>query len=87
MAQVKEFVRKSNERIQKYEKDLEAIKNAMPLEEMMVEEFAYAYPTLALDPLNKPTLFPHDPVSQNTPEDIAYWRKQGIFGGPDKYHP
>lgn len=86
MAKVKSFVEGSNARIKQYEKDIEAIKNALPIMEMSEEEFAFAYPELALDPLNRPTIFPHTKEFQYSQDDIEYWRKKGFFHGPDRYH-
>lgn len=88
MSNVREFIKNSNERIKKYEKDLEIIRNYTPYEEMTEEEFAYAHPELALDSLNKPTNFPHTPEVQPDAEDLEFFRKRGFFAkGPDRYFP
>lgn len=76
----------SNERIKKYEKELVAIRNTIPYDEMTEEEFAYAHPDLQIDFLNKPTMFPHSPEVQITQEDLDLYRKCNLMHpGPDKY--
>ena len=87
LEKVDRFVRASNERIKKFEKDIEAIRAVPPYEEMTAEEFAYHHPNLALNPLEKPTFYPHTEEAQLTPELLAYHRKMGQVHGPDKYHP
>lgn len=36
---------------------------------MTLEDFKDAHPDLALDPLNRPTIFPHFPEYQPGPDD------------------
>lgn len=81
------FIQASNERIKKFEKDIEAIRAVPPYEEMTLEEFAYHHPNLALNPLEKPTFYPHNELSEIPPDLLAYHRKMGQMHGPDKYHP
>lgn len=87
MEKVNRFIQASNERIKKFQKEIEAIKAVAPYEQMTVEEYFHIYPNLALKPLTKPTLYPHTPEVQFTPEDLAYHRKMKQVHGPDEYHP
>lgn len=41
----------------------------IPISEMTMEDFAYYYPDVALDAINKPTYWPHDDESQPGPDD------------------
>lgn len=45
-------------------KEIEAIKSMLPFSEMTMEDFRDAYPEHALDPINKPTIWPHIPEVQ-----------------------
>ncbi len=81
-------MKNSNERIKKYEEELEAIRNAPSYDEVTEEEYAYMHPNLALDPLNRPTTFPHLPELQLTKEDRDFYRSRNImYKKPDKYFP
>ncbi|XP_023228615.1 ATP synthase subunit d, mitochondrial-like [Centruroides sculpturatus] len=55
---VEEFIKASNERIAKYQKELDSLKAIIPFEEMTMEDFYDAFPQYALNPKN-PTFWPH----------------------------
>lgn len=40
------------------------IASLIPYDQMTMEDFKDAYPDLALDPINKPTFWPHTPEDQ-----------------------
>lgn len=88
MSRVKVFIQLSNERIKKYEEELERIRNAMSYDEMSCEEYALAHPNFAVDALHKPTFWPHLPEFQHDKEDLSFFRTHGLFPqGPDEYYP
>jgi len=62
--EVQEFIVGSNQRIKEYQQKLAKWDSVMPYEQMTMEDFYEAHPELAIDPINKPTLWPHDPQSQ-----------------------
>lgn len=63
-ADIAKMKQESAERIANHEKELERIKSLLPYSQMTLEDFRDAHPDLALDPLNKPTFWPHEPEDQ-----------------------
>lgn len=47
-----------------FKKQLAHIAALIPYDQMTMEDFKDAYPDLALDPINKPTFWPHTPEEQ-----------------------
>ncbi|CAG9794084.1 unnamed protein product [Diatraea saccharalis] len=66
------FVAESNANIAKFEKEISATKALLPYDQMTMEDYRDAYPELALDPINKPTFWPHDEEEQ-----IGYVHPEG----------
>ncbi|KAJ9576997.1 hypothetical protein L9F63_006434 [Diploptera punctata] len=66
MKSVEEFVRSSNGRIAEYDAEATRLKGLIPYEQMTMEDFKDNF---ALDPLNKPTFWPHTPEEQLGYED------------------
>ncbi|XP_015595318.1 ATP synthase subunit d, mitochondrial [Cephus cinctus] len=71
---IKQFVQESNQRIEEYNTQISHLKSLIPFGQMTMEDFKDAYPEQALDPINNPTFWPHDPDSQlsaieNMPDD------------------
>ncbi|KAL4710381.1 hypothetical protein ACJJTC_012408 [Scirpophaga incertulas] len=58
------FVQASNANIAKYEKEISTTKAQLSFDEMTMEDFKDAYPDQAIDPINKPTFWPHNPEEQ-----------------------
>ncbi|CAG9088732.1 hypothetical protein JYU34_020973 [Plutella xylostella] len=58
------FIAESNNHIANYEKEIAVTKALLPYDQMTMEDFRDAYPEEALDPLNKPTFWPHDAEEQ-----------------------
>uniref|UniRef100_A0A6B2E5X2 ATP synthase subunit d, mitochondrial n=1 Tax=Phlebotomus kandelakii TaxID=1109342 RepID=A0A6B2E5X2_9DIPT len=58
------FKQQSEERIAEYQKEIAHLKSLLPFDQMTMEDFKDAYPDLAIDPLNKPTFWPHNPEEQ-----------------------
>lgn len=61
---IQKFKQESEKRIAEHKKELERIKALLPYDQMTLEDFKDAHPELALDPINKPTFWPHDPEDQ-----------------------
>lgn len=59
-ADIVNFKKESEERIVQHKAEVERIKGLLPYGQMTMEDFKDAHPELALDPLNKPTFWPHD---------------------------
>ncbi|XP_023037869.1 myb-like protein V isoform X2 [Drosophila willistoni] len=62
--QVEQYKKESNERIKCLEDELKFLGELKPYQEMTMEEFCYAKPSLAPDFINKPTFWPHTPEEQ-----------------------
>ncbi|XP_055690830.1 ATP synthase subunit d, mitochondrial [Lutzomyia longipalpis] len=74
--EIQEFVRQSEERIAEYQKQIAHLKSLLPFDQMTMEDFRDSYPELALDPLNKPTFWPHNPEEQ-----LGYKKENPTSGG------
>ncbi|KPJ16587.1 ATP synthase subunit d, mitochondrial [Papilio machaon] len=61
---IDQFVQQSNANIANFEKQVAEIKALLPYDQMTMEDFRDAYPELALDPINRPTYWPHNPEEQ-----------------------
>ncbi|XP_041987462.1 ATP synthase subunit d, mitochondrial-like [Aricia agestis] len=61
---IEAFVAESNASIAKYQKEIAATNAMLPYDQMTMEDFRDAHPELALDPINKPTFWPHDEEEQ-----------------------
>ncbi|CAG9808966.1 unnamed protein product [Chironomus riparius] len=58
------FKNESNGRIAKHEASINHLKSLLPFNQMTMEDFAEAFPDQAMDPINKPTFWPHDAAEQ-----------------------
>lgn len=58
------FKTASAQRIKGCKAEIERINSLIPYEHMTLEDFAHAHPESAVDPLNKPTFWPHNPEEQ-----------------------
>ncbi|KOB76246.1 H+ transporting ATP synthase subunit d [Operophtera brumata] len=61
---IEAFVNESNASIATYQKQISETKALLPFDQMTMEDVRDSYPELALDPLNKPTFWPHTPDEQ-----------------------
>ncbi|KAJ8979850.1 hypothetical protein NQ317_006314 [Molorchus minor] len=61
---VDKFKSESNSRIAEYKKQLAHIASLIPYDQMTMEDYRDAYPEDALDPINRPTFWPHTPEEQ-----------------------
>lgn len=66
--EIQEFVKASEARIADYQKEIDHLKSLLPFDQMTLEDFRDAFPEQALDPINKPTFWPHDPNDQGEDE-------------------
>ncbi|EFA01349.1 ATP synthase subunit d, mitochondrial [Tribolium castaneum] len=69
--EIEKFKRESSARISQYEKQLAHLTSLIPFDKMTMEDFRDAYPEQALDPINRPTFWPHGPEDQPGPHDEA----------------
>lgn len=56
---IKQFMIESNEIIEKHTKEVDRLKGLLKYSQMTMEDFRDAHPDLALDPINRPTIYPH----------------------------
>lgn len=61
--EIKAFIAQSNSRIGELEKQIQHLKSMLPFEQMTMEDFKDAYPDQAIDPINNPTFWPHEPLT------------------------
>ncbi|XP_056636216.1 ATP synthase subunit d, mitochondrial [Diorhabda carinulata] len=61
---IEKFKSESNTRIAEYKKQLAHIASLIPYDQMTMEDYRDAYPEDALDPINRPTFWPHTPEEQ-----------------------
>lgn len=48
----------------RYKKELAHLESLIPYEDMTLEEFKDAHPEIAVDPINKPSFWPHTEEAQ-----------------------
>lgn len=63
-SEIAAFKKASEERISKHKAEADRINALLPYGQMTMEDFRDAHPELALDPINKPTYWPHIPDIQ-----------------------
>ncbi|XP_061394509.1 ATP synthase subunit d, mitochondrial [Musca vetustissima] len=63
-AEVDSFKKSSEQRIAQLQKEIDHLKSLLPFEQMTMEDYRDAFPDLALDPVNRPTFWPHTPEEQ-----------------------
>lgn len=62
--EIDEFKKASSDRIATLEKEIAHLNSVLPYAQMTMEDFADAFPDQAIDPINKPTFWPHDAAEQ-----------------------
>lgn len=80
-SEVEAFKKESQQRIAEHQKEIERIKALLPYNQMTLEDYRNSYPDLAMDPINRPTFWPHFPEDQ-----IGYEEKAGIAPPPKEEH-
>lgn len=63
-SEIESFKSASQARIVAHQKSIDHLKSLLPFDQMTMEDYRDAYPELALDPINKPTFWPHTPEEQ-----------------------
>lgn len=61
---IAKYIKESEARIAGYQQELAHLNSLLPFSQMTMEDFKDSYPELALDPINKPTFWPHTPEEQ-----------------------
>lgn len=61
---IAKFKKESEARIECHQKELAHLKSLLPFSQMTMEDYKDAYPEQALDPINRPTFWPHTPEEQ-----------------------
>ncbi|KAJ8924874.1 hypothetical protein NQ315_001029 [Exocentrus adspersus] len=61
---IQKFKTESNARITEYKKQLAHLAGLIPYDQMTMEDYRDAFPEDALDPINRPTFWPHTPEEQ-----------------------
>lgn len=80
-ADVDAFIKGSQQRIAEHEKEIKRLKALLPFNQMTMEDYRDSYPELALDPINRPSFWPHTPEEQ-----LGYEEKAGIPPPPKEEH-
>lgn len=62
--EIEQFKSASAARIVAHQKAIDHLKSLLPFDQMTMEDYRDAYPDLALDPINRPTFWPHTPEEQ-----------------------
>uniref|UniRef100_A0A0K8TNX3 ATP synthase subunit d, mitochondrial n=1 Tax=Tabanus bromius TaxID=304241 RepID=A0A0K8TNX3_TABBR len=63
-SEIASYVQKSNDRIVGFQKNIDHLKSLLPYDQMTMEDYRDAFPEDALDPINRPTFWPHTPEEQ-----------------------
>ncbi|XP_022911684.1 ATP synthase subunit d, mitochondrial-like [Onthophagus taurus] len=61
---MEKFKKESDARIAEYKKHLAHLNSIVPYHQMSMEEYRDAFPESAIDPINRPTFWPHKPEDQ-----------------------
>ncbi|CAH1959816.1 unnamed protein product [Acanthoscelides obtectus] len=61
---IEKFKAESNSRIAEYKKQLAHLESLIPYDQMTMEDYRDAFPDEALDPINRPTFWPHNKEEQ-----------------------
>ena len=63
-SEIDSYKKQSEERIVSYNKEIAHLKSLLPYDQMTMEDYRDAFPEQALDPINRPTYWPHNPEEQ-----------------------
>ena len=58
--EIANFVKQSKATVEQYKKELEQWKAMIPVSQMTMDDFKDTFPDLALDPINRPSMWPHN---------------------------
>lgn len=62
--EIESFKRSSKSRIKKHEKAIIHLESLIPFDQMTMEDYCEAFPDDAIDPIGRPTFWPHNPEEQ-----------------------
>ncbi|KAH8417460.1 hypothetical protein KR222_000391 [Zaprionus bogoriensis] len=79
--EIAEYKKASEGRIKSYEKEIGHLKSLLPYDQMTMEDYRDAFPDSALDPINKPTFWPHTPEEQ-----VGYKSKEQLEAEAQGHH-
>lgn len=79
--EIDSYKKGSEDRIQNYEKEICHLKSLLPYDQMTMEDYRDAFPESALDPINKPTFWPHTPEEQ-----VGYKSKEQLEAEKAGHH-
>ncbi|XP_030371731.1 ATP synthase subunit d, mitochondrial [Scaptodrosophila lebanonensis] len=79
--EIASFKKASEQRIQNLQKEIAHLKSLLPYDQMTMEDYRDAFPETALDPLNKPTFWPHTPEEQ-----VGYKSKEQLEAEAHGHH-
>ncbi|KAH8312201.1 hypothetical protein KR044_009790 [Drosophila immigrans] len=80
-SEISEYKRGSEERIKNYTKEIGHLKSLLPYDQMTMEDYRDAFPEAALDPINRPTFWPHTPEEQ-----VGYKSKEQLEAEAHGHH-
>lgn len=63
-AEIENFKKSSEARISQLQKESDHLKSLLPFDQMTMEDYRESFPDLALDPVNRPSFWPHTPEEQ-----------------------
>jgi len=63
-SEIEVFKKLSNDRIDGLNKKMNHLKSLLPFDQMTMEDYRDAFPDAAIDPINRPTFWPHLPEDQ-----------------------
>ncbi|KAH8388642.1 hypothetical protein KR093_011736 [Drosophila rubida] len=79
--EIAEYKKCSDERIKNYQKEIGHLKSLLPYDQMTMEDYRDAFPETALDPINRPTFWPHTPEEQ-----VGYKSKEQLEAEAQGHH-
>lgn len=79
-AEIDQFKQASKARIVAHQEAIDHLKALLPFDQMTMEDYRDAYPDLAMDPINRPTFWPH------TPEEQLEYKPAGPGGAAPPSH-
>ncbi|KAH8278974.1 hypothetical protein KR018_012093 [Drosophila ironensis] len=80
-SEIAKYKKDSEVRIQNYQKEIAHLKSLLPYDQMTMEDYRDAFPETAIDPINKPTFWPHTPEEQ-----VGYKSKEQLEHEAQGHH-
>nr|XP_014094486.2 ATP synthase subunit d, mitochondrial [Bactrocera oleae]XP_014094487.2 ATP synthase subunit d, mitochondrial [Bactrocera oleae]XP_014094488.2 ATP synthase subunit d, mitochondrial [Bactrocera oleae]XP_014094489.2 ATP synthase subunit d, mitochondrial [Bactrocera oleae] len=67
--EIESFKKGSQSRIAQYQQNIDHLKQMLPYDQMTMEDYRDSFPEQALDPINRPSFWPHDAEEQRDNKD------------------